>query len=214
MSWILDQFPKWLPVNLEAYLDRLALRCDREGEPSQMAAIDIFVSTIDPLKEPPLVTASTVLSILAVDYPVDKVSCYDLDDGVAMLTFEALSETSEFARKWREYEDFKVRINGLVAKAEKVLDEGWFMQDGTPWLRNRTRDHPEMIQVFLGPSGGLDSEGNELSRLVYVSREKHPSFQHHKKGGAINALALREAVCFLMDHNLGKSVFYVQFPQI
>lgn len=45
-------------------------------------------------------TANTVLSILAVDYPVDKVSCYVSDDGAAMLTFEALSETSEFARKW------------------------------------------------------------------------------------------------------------------
>lgn len=65
-----------------------------------MAAVDIFVSTVDPLKEPPLVTANTVLSILAVDYPVDKVSCYVSDDGAAMLTFEALSETAEFARKW------------------------------------------------------------------------------------------------------------------
>ncbi|PSS12013.1 Cellulose synthase A catalytic subunit 8 [UDP-forming] like [Actinidia chinensis var. chinensis] len=100
ISWILDQFPKWLPVNRETYLDRLALRYDREGEPSQLAAVDIFVSTVDPLKEPPLVTANTVLSILAVDYPVDKVSCYVSDDGAAMLTFEALSETSEFARKW------------------------------------------------------------------------------------------------------------------
>ena len=45
-------------------------------------------------------TANTVLSILAVDYPVDKVSCYVSDDGAAMLTFEALAETSEFARKW------------------------------------------------------------------------------------------------------------------
>lgn len=45
-------------------------------------------------------TANTVLSILAVDYPVDKVSCYVSDDGAAMLTFEALSETSEFAKKW------------------------------------------------------------------------------------------------------------------
>lgn len=26
VSWILDQFPKWLPVNRETYLDRLALR--------------------------------------------------------------------------------------------------------------------------------------------------------------------------------------------
>ncbi|XP_059462374.1 cellulose synthase A catalytic subunit 3 [UDP-forming]-like isoform X1 [Corylus avellana] len=280
MSWILDQFPKWLPVNRQTYLDRLALRYDREGEPSQLAAVDIFVSTVDPLKEPPLVTANTVLSILAVDYPVDKVSCYVSDDGAAMLTFEALSETSEFARKWvpfckkytieprapewyfaqkidylkdkvhpsfvkarramkREYEEFKVRINGLVAKAEKVPDEGWFMQDGTPWPGNNTRDHPGMIQVFLGQSGGLDSEGNELPRLVYVSREKRPGFQHHKKAGAMNALvrvsavltngpfllnldcdhyinnskAIREAMCFLMDPNLGKSVCYVQFPQ-
>ncbi|RZB77360.1 Cellulose synthase A catalytic subunit 3 isoform D [Glycine soja] len=280
ISWILDQFPKWLPVNRETYLDRLALRYDREGEPSQLAAVDIFVSTVDPLKEPPLVTANTVLSILAVDYPVDKVSCYVSDDGAAMLTFEALAETSEFARKWvpfskkysieprapewyfsqkidylkdkvhpsfvkdrramkREYEEFKVRINGLVSKAQKVPEEGWVMQDGTPWPGNNTRDHPGMIQVFLGQSGGLDTEGNELPRLVYVSREKRPGFQHHKKAGAMNALvrvsavltngpfllnldcdhyinnskALREAMCFMMDPNLGKHVCYVQFPQ-
>lgn len=40
----------------------------------------------------------------------------------------------------------------------------------------------------MGQSGGLDSEGNELPRLVYVSREKRPGFQHHKKAGAMNAL--------------------------
>lgn len=62
--------------------------------------MDFFVSTVDPLKEPPLITANTVLSILAVDYPVEKVSCYVSDDGSAMLTFETLAETAEFARKW------------------------------------------------------------------------------------------------------------------
>lgn len=31
---------------------------------------------------------------------MDKVSCYVSDDGAAMLSFESLSETSEFARKW------------------------------------------------------------------------------------------------------------------
>nr|AFG25776.1 cellulose synthase 2 [Bambusa emeiensis] len=280
LSWLLDQFPKWYPINRETYLDRLALRYDREGEPSQLAPIDVFVSTVDPLKEPPLITANTVLSILAVDYPVDKVSCYVSDDGSAMLTFEALSETAEFARKWvpfckkhhieprapefyfaqkidylkdkiqpsfvkerramkREYEEFKVRINALVAKAQKVPEEGWTMADGTPWPGNNPRDHPGMIQVFLGHSGGLDTDGNELPRLVYVSREKRPGFQHHKKAGAMNALirvsavltngayllnvdcdhyfnsskALREAMCFMMDPALGRKTCYVQFPQ-
>lgn len=100
-SWILDQFPKWFPVNRETYLDRLSLRFDRDdGEPSKLAPVDFFVSSVDPLKEPPIITANTVLSILAVDYPVDKVSCYVSDDGASMLLFDTLSETSEFARRW------------------------------------------------------------------------------------------------------------------
>ncbi|CAN4114160.1 unnamed protein product [Withania somnifera] len=279
-SWILDQFPKWCPIVRETYLDRLSLRYEKEGKPSELAPVDIFVSTVDPMKEPPLITANTVLSILAVDYTVDKVTCYVSDDGAAMLTFEALSETSEFARKWvpfckkysieprapewyfslkmdylknkvnpafvrerramkREYEEFKVRINGLVATAQKVPEEGWTMQDGTPWPGNNVRDHPGMIQVFLGHDGVQDVEGSELPRLVYVSREKRPGFDHHKKAGAMNALmrvsavlsnapfllnvdcdhyinnskALREAMCFLMDPISGKKICYVQFPQ-
>ncbi|WOG93684.1 hypothetical protein DCAR_0312970 [Daucus carota subsp. sativus] len=280
LSWILDQFPKWYPIERETYLERLSLRYEKEGKPSELASIDIFVSTVDPLKEPPLITANTVLSILAVDYPVEKVACYVSDDGAAMLTFEALSETSEFATKWvpfckkfnieprapewyfsqkidylknkiypgfarerramkREYEEFKVRINSLVSTAQKVPDDGWTMQDGTPWPGNNVRGHPGMIQVFLGHSGVHDIDGSKLPTLVYVSREKRPGFDHHKKAGAMNALvrvsailsnapfvlnvdcdhyinnskALREAMCFMMDPTVGKKICYVQFPQ-
>ncbi|KAK9073100.1 hypothetical protein SSX86_007422 [Deinandra increscens subsp. villosa] len=280
VSWILDQFPKWFPIERETYLDRLSLRYEKDGKACELAPIDVFVSTVDPLKEPPLITANTVLSILAVDYPVDKVACYVSDDGAAMLTFEALSETSEFARKWvpfckkfnieprapewyfaqkvdylkdkvhpafvrerramkREYEEFKIRINGLVSMAQKVPEDGWTMQDGTPWPGNNVRDHPGMIQVFLGNDGVEDVEGNKLPRLVYVSREKRPGFDHHKKAGAMNALirvsavitnapfmlnvdcdhyinnskALRESMCFMMDPICGKKICYVQFPQ-
>lgn len=100
LSWILDQFPKWFPIARETYLDRLALRFEREGETNQLAPVDFFVSTVDPLKEPPIITANTVLSILSVDYPVDKVSCYVSDDGASMLLFDSLAETAEFARRW------------------------------------------------------------------------------------------------------------------
>jgi cellulose synthase A len=40
-----------------------------------------------------------------------------------------------------------VRINSLVATAQKVPEDGWTMQDGTPWPGNDVRDHPGMIQV-------------------------------------------------------------------
>ncbi|KAF2292697.1 hypothetical protein GH714_026782 [Hevea brasiliensis] len=68
LSWILDQFPKWFPIERETYLDRLSMRFEREGEPNRLSPVDFYVSTVDPLKEPPIITANTVLSILAVDY--------------------------------------------------------------------------------------------------------------------------------------------------
>ncbi|KAJ0969571.1 hypothetical protein J5N97_022448 [Dioscorea zingiberensis] len=166
---------------------------EKDGKPSELADIDIFVSTVDPLKEPPLITANTVLSILAVDYPVNKVSCYVSDDGAAMLTFEALSETSVFAKKW------------------------------VPFCK----------KFNIEPRAPMDDEGCVLPRLIYVSREKRPGFNHHKKAGAMNALvrvsavisnapyilnvdcdhyinnskALREAMCFMMDPISGKKKF-------
>jgi hypothetical protein len=55
----------------------------------------------------------------------------------------------------------------------------------------------------LGHSGGLDTDGNELPRLVYVSREKRPGFQHHKKAGAMNALVYFHIVIELYECQFG-----------
>ena len=62
--------------------------------------MDIFVCTADPIKEPPLTVINTVLSALALDYPVEKLSCYVSDDGGSPLTFYALFEASRFAKIW------------------------------------------------------------------------------------------------------------------
>ncbi|XP_058188721.1 cellulose synthase A catalytic subunit 2 [UDP-forming]-like isoform X2 [Rhododendron vialii] len=237
LSWVLDQLPKCFPIERETYLDRLSLRYEKGGKPSELAPIDVLVTTVDPTKEPPLTTANTVLSILAVDYPVDKIACYVSDDGAAMLTFEALAETSEFARKWvpfckkfnieprapewyfarkvdylrdkvnpsfarerramkREYEEFKIRINGLVAMAHKVPVEGWTMQDGTPWPGNNLRDHPGIIQVRASAV---------ISNAAYLLNLDCDNYINNSK-------VLREAMCFMMDPASGKKICYVQFP--
>ncbi|KAK4411596.1 Cellulose synthase A catalytic subunit [UDP-forming] [Sesamum angolense] len=242
VSWILDQFPKWYPIERETYLDRLSLRYEKEGRPSELADVDIFVSTVDPMKEPPLITANTVLSILAVDIQLTKscAMCQMMVQPCLLLKhFQRHPNLLENGFHSREYDEFKVRVNRLVAMAQKVPEDGWTMQDGTPWPGNNVRDHPGMIQLFLGHDGLRDVDGNELPRLVYVSREKRPGFEHHKKAGAMNALvrvsavlsnapyllnvdcdhyinnskALREAMCFMMDPTSGKKVCYVQFPQ-
>ncbi|OAY72481.1 Cellulose synthase A catalytic subunit 5 (UDP-forming), partial [Ananas comosus] len=99
-SWLLEQLPKWKPIKRETYTQRLSFRYNLPGEPSEVASIDVFIGTVDPMKEPPLVTSNTVLSILAIDYPVEKVTCYVSDDGGSMLTLETLRETCQFARTW------------------------------------------------------------------------------------------------------------------
>ncbi|RVX12440.1 putative cellulose synthase A catalytic subunit 3 [Vitis vinifera] len=128
-------------------------------------------STVDPLKELPFVIANTVLSILAVDYPVDKASCYVLDDGSSMLTFEALSETSEFARKWvifcKKYGylaldriDFKwpgscsidsiVRVVGLrTVIAETKLEQKVDDPNGAAHLVDNTNRQGHLFLKFL-----------------------------------------------------------------
>lgn len=110
-------------------------RYEKEGKPSELAPVDIFVSTVDPLKEPPLITANTVLSILAVDYPVDKVTCCLSDDGAAMLTFEALSETSNFARKWVPF----CKKYNIEPRAPE-----WYFSLKMDYLKNKV--HPEFVR--------------------------------------------------------------------
>ncbi|KAG0613060.1 hypothetical protein M758_6G073600 [Ceratodon purpureus] len=167
-SWILDQLPKLCPINR---LTDLAVLKDRFDMPSpdnpsgrsDLPGVDIFVSTADPEKEPPLTTSNTILSILASEYPLEKLSCYLSDDGGALLSFEALAEAASFARIWipfcrkhkieprnpetyfllkgdptknkvrsdfvkdrrkvkREYDEFKVRVNGLPDSIRRRSD--------------------------------------------------------------------------------------------
>ncbi|KAL4378629.1 hypothetical protein GQ457_02G028100 [Hibiscus cannabinus] len=104
-SWLLDQLPKLCPINRATDLNVLKDKFETPtlNNPtgkSDLPGIDIFVSTADPEKEPPLVTANTILSILAADYPVEKLACYVSDDGGALLTFEAMAEAASFSNTW------------------------------------------------------------------------------------------------------------------
>ncbi|KAL9249101.1 Cellulose synthase-like protein [Drosera capensis] len=101
-AWILDQFPKLFPIDRTTDLSVLQEKFEKDRPPgkSDLPRIDVLVSTADPGKEPPLVTANTILSILAADYPVEKLSCYVSDDGGALLTFEAMAEAASFASVW------------------------------------------------------------------------------------------------------------------
>lgn len=100
---------------------------------------------MDPTKEPPLITANTVLSILAVDYPVEKVSCYVSDDGAAMLTFEAVSETSLFAKKWVPF----CKKYSIEPRAPE-----WYFSQKVDYLKDKV--HPEFVRERRAMKVGLE----------------------------------------------------------
>lgn len=78
----------------------LALKIRYENK---LPAVDILVCTADPTIEPPLLVINTVFSVMAYDYPPEKLSIYLSDDGGSELTFYALVEAASFAKHWIPY---------------------------------------------------------------------------------------------------------------
>ncbi|KAL4628068.1 hypothetical protein ACB092_05G210000 [Castanea dentata] len=59
--------------------------------------------------EPPAMVINTVLSVMAYDYPPEKLSVYLSDDGGSVLTFYAMLEASRFSKIWLPFcKKFKV----------------------------------------------------------------------------------------------------------
>lgn len=206
-SWLLDQLPKLCPVNRATDLDVLKEKFETPNSynplgKSDLPGIDVFVSTADPEKEPPLVTANTILSILAADYPVDKISCYVSDDGGALLTFEAMAEAASFARIWvpfcrkhdiqprnpesyfnlkrdpykdqvrpdfvrdrrkvkREYDEFKVRVNGLSDSIRRRSDA------------YNTREEMKVLKNWRENNGDEPMESLKISKATWMADGTH-----------------------------------------
>lgn len=77
----------------------------------ELPAVDIFVTTADPKLEPPIITVNTVLSLLAVEYPVEKLACYVSDDAASAATFYSLVQASKFAKLWVPFcKKYDVRV--------------------------------------------------------------------------------------------------------
>ncbi|PPS17067.1 hypothetical protein GOBAR_AA03515 [Gossypium barbadense] len=75
----------------------------------ELPGVDIFVCTADPSAEPPSMVMNTVLSVMAYDYPPEKLNIYLSDDGVSELTFYAMLEASSFSKQWLPFcKKFKV----------------------------------------------------------------------------------------------------------
>ncbi|GAU44094.1 hypothetical protein TSUD_92380 [Trifolium subterraneum] len=223
-SWLLDQLPKLCPINRSTDLNVLKEKFemptpDNPTGKSDLPGIDVFVSTADPEKEPPLVTANTILSILAADYPVEKLACYVSDDGGALLTFEAMAEAASFANVWvpfcrkhdieprnpesyfnlkrdpyknkvkpdfvkdrrrlkREYDEFKVRINGLPDSIRRRSDAFHAREEIKAMKLQRQNRGDEPVEPIKVPKATWMADGSHWPGTWLNTSAEHLKGDH------------------------------------
>ncbi|KAL6845674.1 hypothetical protein ACP4OV_024497 [Aristida adscensionis] len=175
LVWLLNMNAKWSPVRFHTHPERLAERTD------ELPAVDMFVTTADPVLEPPLVTVNTVLSLLAVDYPAAKLACYVSDDGCSPVTCYALREAAAFARLWvpfcrRHAAAVRVRAPSVYfAAGAGTADHGddAFLRD---WTAMKDEYGQLVSRIENADEGGLVRRGDgEFAEFVGAERKDHPT---------------------------------------
>ncbi|KAA8548772.1 hypothetical protein F0562_000456 [Nyssa sinensis] len=91
--WLLGRSYLWRPVSRTVFPERLP-------EDEKLPAIDVFICTADPNKEPTVEVMNTVISAMSLDYPPEKLHVYLSDDAGCSVTLEALREAWGFSRWW------------------------------------------------------------------------------------------------------------------
>ncbi|CAI9771279.1 unnamed protein product [Fraxinus pennsylvanica] len=204
--WVLTQAFRWRPVVRTVVRENLP-RDDK------MPAVDVFISTADPKKEPVVKVMNTVLSAMSLDYPAEKLAVYLSDDGGAAVTLYAMKEASEFGRSWipfcRKYEiktrcpeayfsslgdderlvwneEFKAEEENIKSKYEFFKRNVEKAAEVEAFVRPDRPPHVEVIYDTKKNEGVEDK--SKMPLLVYVSRERRPSRPHRFKAGALNSL--------------------------
>ncbi|KAG2397358.1 Cellulose synthase-like protein [Vigna angularis] len=227
ISWFFTLSTQWSPAVIKTYPQRLLQSVQ------EVPAVDMFVTTADPVLEPPIITVNTVLSLLALDYPPQKLACYVSDDGCSPLTFYALQEASKFAKFWvpfcKKY-DVQVRapFRYFSAKPEvsTASNTPEFKQE---WLQMKNMYNDLSQKIELEASQKSNPSHGDFAVFSNTERTNHPSIIKTRVSGLItnapfmlnvdcdmivnNPKIVHHALCILLDPKGQKEVAFVQCPQ-
>ncbi|GMH11025.1 hypothetical protein Nepgr_012866 [Nepenthes gracilis] len=169
--WICSTSTKWNAVDYITFPDRLL------HSVPELPPVDLFVTTADAVLEPPIITVNTVLSLLALDYPVEKLACYVSDDGCSPLTFYSLLEASKFAKLWVPFcKKYGVQVRAPFRYfSDQSLtsgdDSSQFRQE---WQKMKEEYERLCQKIQNTTQKGLDLTG-EFADFTNTERKNHPS---------------------------------------
>nr|POF22863.1 cellulose synthase-like protein e1 [Quercus suber] len=162
LYWLLTQAHRWNPVYRCTFKDRLSQRHEKD-----LPKVDIFVCTADPVIEPPVMVINTVLSVMAYDYPPEKLSVYLSDDGGSDITYNALREASQFAKHWLPFcKKFKVEPRSPAA---------YFNSSDDPLDANQSKELVVIKKLYEEMENRIENE-TKLARIPEEAHSKHKGF--------------------------------------
>ncbi|XP_020232856.1 cellulose synthase-like protein E1 [Cajanus cajan] len=165
--WLLTQAFRWNLVFRHPFKDRLSQRYEKK-----LPGLDIFVCTADPDIEPPVMVINTVLSVMAYEYPTEKMSVYLSDDAGSEITFYALLEASNFAKYWVPFtKRFRVEPRSPAAYFKSIVSSAY------PSHSSQTQELVAIKKLYEEMVKRID-DATKLGEVPKEARLKHKGFSH------------------------------------
>ncbi|KAK9059346.1 hypothetical protein SSX86_021966 [Deinandra increscens subsp. villosa] len=161
------------PTHREVFPENLEKLLEKKDFP----ALDIFICTADPYKEPPMNVVNTALSLMAYDYPPEKISVYVSDDGGSELTLFAFVEAAKFAKIWLPF----CRENSIVDRCpEAFFRSNDVTLPDTPKIKAMYEKMKMKVESVVD-RGSIDAEylENEDERRVFDKWDGEFTRHHH-----------------------------------
>ncbi|KAK9931047.1 hypothetical protein M0R45_018343 [Rubus argutus] len=153
-EWLLTQAYRWRPVSRTVFPERLP-------EDDKLPAVDVFICTADPEKEPPVDVMNTVISAMALDYPPEKLHVYLSDDGGADVTLNGMREAWSFAKWWIPFcKRYKIKCRSPKAYFSAAEDEGEDGDYGGSDFLQEKQNVKEKYEVFEERTRAYTRHGN------------------------------------------------------
>ncbi|KAK7387179.1 hypothetical protein VNO78_27752 [Psophocarpus tetragonolobus] len=157
LYWLLRHPFRWNPVFRQPFRHILSQRYEKK-----LPRVDMFVCTADPGIEPPVMVINTVLSLMAYDYPKEKLSVYLSDDAASDITFYALLEASIFAKHWLPFcKKFKVEPTSPAAYFKAIASS------------SHTNQHAQQFQAIKKLYQDMESRIENACKVGQVPHEVH-----------------------------------------
>ncbi|CAA7019712.1 unnamed protein product [Microthlaspi erraticum] len=173
--WITTAALRFNPVHRSEYPERYVAQPEKD-----FPKLDVFICTADPYKEPPMMVVNTALSVMAYDYPSEKISVYISDDGGSSLTLFALMEAAKFSKHWLPF----CKRNNIQDRSAEVYfsSKSHFGSDEAQNLKMMYGEMKSRVEHVVD-SGKVEADfiTRDKSRRVFdlwtdkFTRHDHPS---------------------------------------